>query len=217
MTLEYPQSFFGAIATHGPPRTALRLLPRDYRTLRESVQFRFGVIALAIALAPIALLGGMIQGTTGESDTGWIKSPLDDKDFAATFKIEYRKLCPWIITGAEPFTDYRFVHARDHTPDEDAAKDIPNIDPSDFTINTYKPWVINNNDKDNSITGPDGSNYDNGVTGQDAGGVNIVISYTPQHAGDPTKVNFVQVPPLPTTTVPESLEQAKTSRAAPSD
>jgi hypothetical protein len=42
------------------------------------------------------------------------------------------------------------------------------------------------------VNRPDGGLYNRGVTNQDAGGANIVVSYTPLNAGDPDKVNFVQ-------------------------
>jgi hypothetical protein len=40
--------------------------------------------------------------------------------------------------------------------------------------------AVNNNATTNFITGPDGGNYNRGVTNQDAGGADIVISYTPE-------------------------------------
>ena len=39
------------------------------------------------------------------------------------------------------------------------ASNIANIDPSDFTISQYIPWVINNNNTTNFVTGPNRMNY----------------------------------------------------------
>jgi hypothetical protein len=66
------------------------------------------------------------------------------------------------------------------------------IDPGDFTIDQYKPWVVNNNKSTNNVIGPDGSNNSLHLTNVDAGGADILLSYTPLNDGDPTKVNFVQ-------------------------
>jgi len=111
----------------------------------------------------------------------------DDVDTATTINVTYQSFCPWIVAGAAAFPAFNFVFAG-----QGVASNIPNIDPGDFSIGQYSPWVVNNNGTTNNITGPDGGNYNRGVTNQDAGGANIVISYTPLNAGDPTKVNFVQ-------------------------
>jgi hypothetical protein len=58
---------------------------------------------------------------------------------------------------------------------------------SDFNINTYTPWVVNSP----NLVSPGGTTYNRGVVNQDAGGVNILITYTPGR-GDPTTVNFLQ-------------------------
>jgi hypothetical protein len=144
-----------------------------------------GSLTVVIAVAPFAMQGSMIQGTTaGKTVTG---VGIDDTDTATTMNITYQTFCPWIMAGAARFPTYNFVFAG-----QGVASNIPNIDPGDFTIDQYSPWVVSNNATTNNITPPDDSNVNRGVTDQDAGGANIVISYTPLNAGDPTKVNFVQ-------------------------
>jgi hypothetical protein len=146
---------------------------------------RFGALALAIGVAPFTTWGGVIQGTTaGKVATG---TGPDDVDTSTTISVTYQVFCPWIVAGAAAYPGYNFVFAG-----QGVASGISNIDAGDFTIDQYNPWVINSNATKNNITGPDGGNYNRGVTNQDAGGANIVISYTPLNADDPTNVNFVQ-------------------------
>ena len=153
---------------------------------------RFGALALAIGAAPFTMCGsiiqdaalGAIQGTTaGTTVTG--VGP-DDIDTATTTSVTYQRFCPWIVAGAKAYPTFNFVFAG-----MGVASNINPIDPSDFKISQYSPWVVNSNDDKNNMDVPDGSHYNRGVTGQDAGGADILISYTPK-AGDPGKVNFVQ-------------------------
>lgn len=153
---------------------------------------RFGALALAIGAAPTTMWGsiiqdtalGAIQGTTaGKTVTG--VGP-DDVDTATTTDITYQRFCPWIVAGAKAYPTFNFVFAG-----QGVASGINPVDPSDFKISQYSPWVVNSNDDMNNMDVPDGSHYNREVTGQDAGGANILISYTPK-AGDPDKVNFVQ-------------------------
>jgi PEP-CTERM motif len=133
---------------------------------------------------------GAIQGqTTGstESEPALAKHPLsrDDYDTTTTFNITSLSTSAIITQAANPFKPaYNFVFAgvgaigRNFTP----------IDPSDFNIVDYFPWVVT----DPGIDGEDGVTFDRGVTDQDAGGGSIVLTYTPTAATDPTKVNFLQ-------------------------
>ena len=154
--------------------------------MKRRILLQFGALALAIGVAPFTMWGSIIQGiTAGKTVTG---TGTDDIDTATTTNVTYQTYCPWIVAGAGIFPTYNFVFAG-----QGVASDIKNIDPGDFTISQYSPWVVNSNDTTNNITGPNtGGNYFRSVTGQDAGGANIVVSYTPLNAGDPTKVNFVQ-------------------------
>ena len=150
---------------------------------------RFGALALAIGVAPFTMSGALIGGTTAGKTVSGVGQ--DDIDTATTYDITYQTFCPWIVAGAARFPTYNFVFAG-----QGVASDIKNIDPGDFTIGQYNPWVINNNGTANNVTSPDpsagNSNVNRNVTGQDAGGADILISYTPLNAGDPTNVNFVQ-------------------------
>jgi hypothetical protein len=146
---------------------------------------RFGALALAIGVAPFTMWGALIGGTTaGKTATG---TGPDDVDTSTTVNVTYQSYCPWIVAGAAAFPAFNFVFAG-----QGVASNIPNIDPGDFSISQYNPWVVNSNATTNNMNQPDGGTYNRGVTNQDAGGANIIISYTPLNAGDPTKVNFVQ-------------------------
>jgi hypothetical protein len=159
-------------------------------TMRVSARF---ILALAsIALVPLAAWAGPINGTiTGSSVnvTGGYDITAPEKVTVSTIDISYFTSCYFITNGvaAGGFGAYNFVFAG-----QGVAAGIPNIDPSDFTVSQYAPWVVNNNASANYITDPAGRNINRDMTLQDAGGANIVISYKPQNAGDPTTVNFVQ-------------------------
>jgi len=157
--------------------------------MKNDYLLRLGVIGLATGLAPLTMWGALIQGTTAGKTVSGVGQ--DDIDTATTINITYQTFCPWIVSGAGRFPGYNFVFAG-----QGVASNIANIDPGDFTISQYNPWVIDNNATTNNITTPDpsagNSNVNRNVTGQDAGGADILISYTPLNAGDPTNVNFVQ-------------------------
>lgn len=157
-------------------------------------------IVLAVSLVSLNAHAGVIQGTTTGSTVmapGIANHPMtrDDMDTATTINVTYFRYCPWIATGAMAFPTYNFVFAGIGP----IGSMFTSVDPGDFTIAQYKPWVVNNNPTMNNISGPNkvgappmNANYNRGVTGQDSGGADIVVYYTPLNAGDPTKVNFVQ-------------------------
>lgn len=135
---------------------------------------------------PLEARAGSINGTTAGSS---VSMNIDGyKDTVTTISMQYFTSCYFITNGitAGGFGGYNFVFAG-----QGVASGIANISASDFTIAQYAPWVVNNNSTTNNITGPDSANYNRDLTNQNAGGANIVISYTPG-AGDPTKVNFLQ-------------------------
>jgi len=143
--------------------------------------------AFMIGFMPLAVLGGPINGTiTGQTVTANVG---DDTLTSSTINIGYFTSCYFITDGISngSFGAYNFVFAG-----QGVASGIPNIDPSDFTVGQYNPWVGNNNSTMNNVTGPNGTNYNRNVTGQEDGGANIVISYKPQAASDPTNINFLQ-------------------------
>lgn len=155
---------------------------------------------LALALVPITLLADPIKGTTAGSTVsmGAIAAhpnTRDDTDTSTTFNVSYFSYCSWIVNGAKAYPGYNFVFAQGGS---NIGNMFQNIDPSDFTISQYTPWVVNSNNNTNFISGPDKSGtppvnvkHSRGVTGQDSGGANIVVTYTPKR-GDPTNINFVQ-------------------------
>jgi hypothetical protein len=155
----------------------------------------------AIDIVPFIAQAGTIQGTIAGSTV--IEQPqtmhprdLDDANIATTFDVAFLSVSPYIMAGAARFPSYHFVFAGLPPGSSPFAPpvglSVTAVDPGDFTIDQYKPWVVNNNETTNYVIGPNNQNYDRGVTKQDAGGANIVISYTPRNDGDPMIVNFVQ-------------------------
>jgi hypothetical protein len=141
--------------------------------------------ALAIGIAPFTMWGAIIQGPiAGKTATG---AGPDDVDTATTINVTFQTFCPWIVAGAAAYAGSNFIFAG-----QGVASIYNSVDPGDFTISQYNPWVVNSNATNNNMNRPDGGTYNRGVTNQDAGGANIIISYTPKNAGDPDKVNFVQ-------------------------
>lgn len=144
---------------------------------------RLVAFVLGGLVAPLCVWGGTLQGdTAGQTATG---TGVDDYNTSTTINAIFVSDPSWLLTVAsEAYPSYDFVTA--------ASVALTDVDPGDFSISGYNPWVVNNNATTNYATAPSGSSYNRGITGQDAGGANIVISYTPLNGGDPTDVNFLQ-------------------------
>jgi hypothetical protein len=141
----------------------------------------------AIGFAPMAGLhaqNGTINGSSVTMNIG------DDSITSATIGINYFTYCPWVPTAVsnDNFTAYNFVFAG-----QGVASGIANIAASDFTVNNYAPWVGNNNSTSNNLTGPDGQNYNRNIVNGENGGANLLMTYKPTAASDPTNINFLQV------------------------
>jgi len=63
-----------------------------------------------------------------------------------------------IVSGSARFPNYNFVFAGQ----AGVGSNFTPIDPGDFTISQYKPWVVDNNATTNNITGPDNRNINRG-------------------------------------------------------
>jgi len=112
----------------------------------------------------------------------------DDTDTVTPLDITFLSSSSIITTAAEDFPKFDFVFAGDQAT---VGKNFTPIDPSDFNIGVYLPWVVDSV----AVKSPGGTTYDRKVTGQDACGENIVIDYTPNanaEPPDPTRVNFLQ-------------------------
>ena len=98
--------------------------------------------AITVKAAPI---NGTTAGTSVTATVG------DDSITSTTINMAYFTSCSFITNGiaAQSFGAYNFVFAG-----QGVAASIPNIDPSDFTISQYAPWVGNNNTTTNNVTGP---------------------------------------------------------------
>jgi hypothetical protein len=136
----------------------------------------------------LTLHAGQIQGQTqGSTVTGFA---IDDLNTATTLDATYTTFSSGVFSSmlAKGFDISTFVFAG-----MGAAANIPNVPASDFNIEIYHPWVVYNNPTTNNMIAPDGSNLNRGVTGQDAGGADFLMTYTPTLPTDPTTINFIQV------------------------
>jgi hypothetical protein len=176
-------------------------------------------VAMRIPLLPMIVLGGfgigvgplllradMIQGTMCASGVkgmtcGSTVSGIgpDDLNTSTTSDIQALSVSGVVASAidASAFNkNNNFVFAG-----TGVAADIRSIDPGDFTVNLYTPWVVSNFVPENEdpssginyVVGPDGNNYGRKIHNKDAGGVNFVLSYQPQFNDEPTLVNFIQV------------------------
>jgi hypothetical protein len=66
-------------------------------------------------------------------------------------------------------------------------QNFPDLADNSIEISAYQPWVVNSP----TLTSNGGTDYNRGVTNQDAGGLNILIEYIPT-GSDPTSINFLQ-------------------------
>jgi hypothetical protein len=142
-----------------------------------------GLATFAVLDVSAAPVNGTILGTGVQDTIG------DDKISVSTIDVSYFTSCYFITNGisAGGFGAYSFVYAG-----QGAAAAVPNIDPGDFTVSQYKPWVGTNNAGTNNVTDPAGRNQNRDVANQEDGGCDIVISYKPSAATDPTTINFIQ-------------------------
>ena len=113
----------------------------------------------------------------------------DDKDTVTPLDITFLSTSALITEAAKPFAPaYNFVFAGDMNT---VGKNFTPIDPSDFNIEVYQPWVVDSA----AVKSPGGTTFNRNVAGQDAGGENIIIDYTPDanaEPPDPTSINFLQ-------------------------
>jgi hypothetical protein len=149
-------------------------------------------MGLTLGFAAPGIYAAGINGTiTGRTVSA---AGPDFTDTASTINVNFFSSCYFITNGiaAQDFGDMNFVFAG-----QGVASGISGISPSDFTISQYIPWVVDNNSTTNNISGPavvknKPLNSNRNVTDEDAGGCDIVISYTPEGADDPESVNFLQ-------------------------
>ena len=159
------------------------------------------VAILAISFAPFLAQADVVHGTTMGST---VTAPAlaahpnnrDDINTSTTIDVTFLSSSDLIPILGKSFSGYNFVFASLEPGTGPSAPpdglNVRPIDPGDFTIDQYKPWVVDNNDTANFLVDPSGTKASLGVTAQDAGGANILILYTPLNDGDPTHVNFLQ-------------------------
>lgn len=158
--------------------------------LLHSLLFQSCMVAATVSAAGLVQATPLIGGTTtGSTVSAPALNPdpqsRDDKDTVTTDDITYITSSTLVTQAAAAFASYNFVFAG---ASSGVGSNFTPIAPSDFNISTYAPWVVNSP----NVTSPGGSDYSRSVNNQDAGGVNIVIIYTPTGT-DPASVNFLQV------------------------
>jgi len=156
-----------------------------------------GALIFAAGLMPLsawAAIGGTITGATATQTGCWDAScPETAKSVTTNISFITSSAIMTNAMGAAAFNSYNFVYAQNYPGGA-----LANIPDSDFTISQYAPWVIDNNATTNFVSGPDqtsgvNNKHHRSLTGEDAGGANIVISYNPRAASnDPTDINFLQ-------------------------
>ncbi len=153
---------------------------------------RFSAVVWAILIAPLAARGDLITGGAGssKSDNG-PNGGRDDTNVSTTLNASYQTYCSWLIYGMQnQFAGVNFTFAGSGSNIGDLFSQVPS---SDFKVSQYKPWVDNNTSSTNNVVNPTGFSDYRGVTNQDAGGADILLTYTPRaNSSDPTIVNFVQ-------------------------
>ena len=165
--------------------------------MTSSICVRVGIVlAIAVGLPALMMGGTVVPGGTITGSTAGPTQGQDDFNTATTLSITYFTYCPWLLPAVTSagFSANNIVFAAPGYIPQVLQGLVTPIAASDFTISNYSPWVVNNNTTTNNVIGPNGrvnGNYNRGVTGQDAGGADIMISYTPT-GNDPTKVNFLQ-------------------------
>src|SRR5689334_5063375 len=156
-----------------------------------------GALIFAAGLMPLsawAAINGTITGATATQTGCWDAScPETAKSVTTNISFITSSAIMTNAMGAAAFNSYNFVYAQNYPGGA-----LANIPDSDFTISQYAPWVIDNNATTNFVSGPDqtsgvNNKHHRSLTGEDAGGANIVISYNPRAASnDPTDINFLQ-------------------------
>jgi hypothetical protein len=156
----------------------------------------------SLILAALFLLSGI---GTADAEIGTTAGPVapaathpnnrDDWNIARTFDTRFiSHLTPSFVNAAQQWANNgglcgsakcNFVLP--------GALNLEPINASELNVLQYNPWVIDNNDLVNYITLPDKTHRSRLVTGQDAGGANFLLTYTPVVKSDPTKINFLQV------------------------
>jgi len=140
-------------------------------------------------------IGGTITGATA-TRTGCFDASCPETATSVTTNISYITSSAIMTNamGVAAFNSYNFVYAQNYPGGA-----LPNIPDSDFTISQYAPWVVDNNNTTNFVSGPDetspgvANKRSRNLTGEDAGGANIIISYKPRASStDPTDINFLQ-------------------------
>ena len=134
--------------------------------------------------APPGIVTGDISGSTATANPlPGLPLNRDDVDVTKSDNIVELSSSFVIAEAAMAFPGYNFVFAG-LGPIGEHFSDLAD---NSIEISAYQPWVVNSP----TLTSNGGTDYNRGVTNQDAGGLNILIDYIPTGT-DPTSINFLQ-------------------------
>jgi len=134
--------------------------------------------------APLSIQASIIAGGQGTTISQY---GIDDENVATTMDAAFVLDPTEVLNGLSGFGTFWVAGLTG------PAHGLSPISSTDFSLDVYKPWVVNNNPLANSILAPNGINYNRGVFQQDAGGADFLLRYTPIVPSDPTTINFIQV------------------------
>jgi PEP-CTERM motif len=155
------------------------------------------LIAGGLGQAEAQIMGHASGGTDSANALNPHPMNRDDRDVTTTIAIRSLTTSSIITEAARNFKAITQSTALDNLVFAGApgvGRNFTPIDPSDLFIDVYAPWVVNSNDTTNNLKSPSGKvDHNRDVTDQDAGGVNILFTFTPNPGeDDPTTINFLQ-------------------------
>jgi len=150
----------------------------------------FGILFLALGLLTVPAVSSHAQigpaTATGYGPDDFDSSTLTPYPVITVGAGTTVPQCPWINSG---LANSGFTAANGWV--FTWANDISFLQPA-LTINTYTPWVVNNNAGTNNMIGGDGVNYNRNVNNQDAGGADFQLTYTPTGSAPTNNLHWIQ-------------------------
>lgn len=159
--------------------------------MKKNYSLSLGTVICAILIAPPVVRADLITG--GSSSIAKDNGPDGTRkryNVTTSFTATYQTFCSWLISGMQnQFSGVNFTFAG-YGNIGGLFSQVPS---TDFALTQYQPWVDYNTDNKNPLVPPNGFTYPRGVSDQDSGGVNMVLTYTPRaNSSDPNTVNFIQ-------------------------
>jgi hypothetical protein len=138
----------------------------------------------------------------------------DDVNSSSTINATFQTFCAWLLKGLQAGNYSGIAGWTFAGNGSNIGNLFPQIPSTDLSVYNYIPWVVNNNATTNNISAANGAPAyvlaaqrsqpalsNRNITGQDAGGADVIVTYTPRgctgtetpgQTCDPTTLNFVQ-------------------------